>query len=447
MLIQGFPRRRNGAEGFSLAEMLVSIAIITVLMAIVFQFLQANQNRYRSNQLLGEINQGGRSAFEVLSQELNQAGYNPPLLLNKTIGGSSGTTYSPATTGRVIGFPIAGATGDPFATKRLFYGTRLVIGNNCTSVGTTCNQEELLINADPTYNSTVTTNNSISTTNVPVVITNQHAAGEAVFTRNYPYPQGIIYADRTATSTTPNSIADNKLLFFGDIMNTGDLYYGEYRLQCPGSTAGTWVDACTTGCMTAPFTLTRFVTKLANATTGVFTIPASKAAALDGATVSPLVDNILGTCPTVSGSPGTAPSWTQHQVATVPDETVGGNTNVYAAINYNNTAGTGTYVEPVLNPDGTPVIWFKVNTYGGYDSSTSPPTAYFQSFMIDVRIVLTVQEAQKDPETNTYRTQRLQSHIVPKNINDALTVALNGGASFLPPIPIDPTTNNTLPLP
>ncbi len=447
------PRTRSRSEGFSLIEMLVSVTIITILMAIVFQFLQANQNRYRSNQLLGEINQGGRSAFEVMTQELNQAGYNPPLLTNKTVGSSP---PAPATTGRIVSLPVAGATGDAFATKRLFYGSRLVIGNSCTSVGTTCNQEEVLVNADPSYNST-TSSNAISATNVPVVLTNTHAAGEPVFTRNYPYPQGIIYPDRTATATnTPHSIADNKLKFFGDIMNTGDLYYGEYRLQCPGATAGTWINACTTGCMTPPFTLTRFVTKLADATTGAFKIPASKAAALDGATVSPLVDNILGSCPTITGSPGTAPTWTQHQVGTVPDETVGGNTIVNAAITYNDTAGTGTYVAPVMNPDGqTPVIWFKVFTYGGYDSSTTPQTPYFQSFMVDIRIVLTVREAQKDPETNTYRTQRLQAHIVPKNIDDALTVAQNGGSPFLPGIPLDPTTCttatppvcNTLPLP
>jgi prepilin-type N-terminal cleavage/methylation domain-containing protein len=440
-----FPRLRSASQGFSLIELLVSVAIITILMAIVFQFLQANQNRYRSNQLLGEVIQGGRSAFEVLGQELNQAGFNPPLLANKTLGAAA----VPSATGKVTSLQVTGATGDPFATKRLFYGSRLVIGNTCTGppTGTTCNQEEVLINADSSYNSTTTSANAISATNVPVVLTNQHASGEPVFTRNFPYPQGIIYPDRTATATTPHSIADNKLLFFGDIMNSGDLWYGEYRLQCPGTTAGTWVAACTTGCMTGPFTLTRFLTKLANASTGAFAIPASKAADFDGAKISPLVDNILGTCAPVSGSPGTAPNWTQTQVATVPDETVGGNTSVYAAITYNDAAGTGTYVSPVLNPDGTPAIWFKVNTYGGYDNSTAPPTPLFQSFMIDVRIVLTVQEAQKDPETNTFRTRRLQAHIVPKNINDALTVALNGGSAFLPGIPVDPTTGYTLPLP
>ena len=53
-------------EGFSLLELLVSVAIITVLMAIVFQFMNVNQQRYRSQQLMGEVTQGGRSVLEQM---------------------------------------------------------------------------------------------------------------------------------------------------------------------------------------------------------------------------------------------------------------------------------------------------------------------------------------------------------------------------------------------
>jgi hypothetical protein len=117
---------------------------------------------------------------------------------------------------------------------------------------------------------------------------------------------------------------------------------------------------------------------------------------------------------------------------------------VKAAITY----GVGaSYVRPVLNPDGTPAIWFKLNTYGAYDNSTTPPTATFQSFVLDVRVILTVQQSQRDPETQTFRTQRLQTHVVPKNINNALTVANNGGAVYLPPLPADLSTGGRLPLP
>jgi hypothetical protein len=310
----------------------------------------------------------------------------------------------------------------------------LVIGNNCSGTPTVCNQEEVLVNADTTYGTT-----AMTATTVPVVITNAHAAGEPVFTRNYPYPNGILYDHRAAGSGL--AVADNKLRFFGDIMDTGDLYYGEYRLQCSDPLSATgYTDACTGTCTAGPFVLTRFVTKLADPTNGFFRIPASKATAYDGATVSPLVANIQGTCPAATG---TAPAnWV---VFNAPDETSPtGTTAVNAAINY---GGTTTYVQPLLNPDGTPAIWFKMNTYGAMDTTTTPPTAYFQSFVLDVRVILTVQQSQRDPETGTFRIQRLQTHIVPKNINNALSVAQNGGSLYLPPIPLDPSTGNRLPLP
>lgn len=415
------------SAGFSLLELLVSVSILTLLMAIVFQFMSTNQKRYRSQQLLAEVSQGGRSAFEVMTQELNQAGYNPPFSTNKTVGGSGATNPGSP----LASLPVSG--GSP-ATKGIFYGSRLLIGNTCTGSPATCNQEEVLVNADTSYGTT-----AMTTTNVPLVLVNSHSSGEPIFTRNYPYPNGIIYDHRAAG--TGLAIADNKLRFFGDLMDTGHLYYGEYRLQCAGSTPGTWIDACTSTCTSGPFTLTRFVTKLANASTDVFQIPASKAAALDGAPVSPLVSNIDGTCATLPGS--TAP--TDWLVFTAPDETSAtGTTDVNAAISY---GASTAYVQPVVNSDGTPAIWFKVNTYGAFDNTTTPATAYFQSFVLDVRIILTVRQSQKDPETGTYRTQRMQTHIVPKNINNALAVAQNGGSLNLPPIPLDPTTGNRLPLP
>jgi prepilin-type N-terminal cleavage/methylation domain-containing protein len=420
--------RISGSErGFSLLELLVSVTILTLLMAVVFQFLSTNQRRFRSQQLLAEMTQGGRSALEVMGQELNQAGYNPPFTSNKTVGG--GGTVNPGSP--IASLPLAG--GSP-ATSGIFYGSRLIIGNACSGSPAVCNQEEVVVNSDTSYGTT-----AMTATTVPVVLVNSHAPGEPVFARNYPYPSGILYDHRAAG--TGLAVADNKIRFFGDIQNTGHLYYGEYRLQCPGATPGTWVEACTGTCMDGPFTLTRFLTRLANPSTGVFQIPASKAAALDGAPVSPLVSNIQGTCAPLPSS--TAPAdWV---VFNAPDETAAsGTTAVAAAVEY---GATTNYVQPVLNLDGTPALWFKLNTYGAYDYTTSPATPYFQTFVLDVYVTLTVQQSLKDPETGTVRSHRMQTHIVPKNINNALAIAQNGGSLYLPAVPVDPSTGNRLPLP
>ncbi|MBI4167107.1 MAG: prepilin-type N-terminal cleavage/methylation domain-containing protein, partial [Acidobacteria bacterium] len=184
-------------SGFSLLELLVSVAILTLLMAVVFQFMSTNQRRYRSQQLLAEVTQGGRSAFEVMSQELNQAGYNPPFKTNKTVGGGSATNPGSP----IASLPLSG--GSP-ATSGIFYGSHLVIGNTCTGSPATCTQEEVLVNADTTYGTA-----AMSATTVPVVLVNSHSPGEPVFTRNYPYPSGIIFDHRTAG--TGLAVADNQI--------------------------------------------------------------------------------------------------------------------------------------------------------------------------------------------------------------------------------------------
>lgn len=78
------PGRPNNSRGFSLMEMLVSIAIIVLLMSAVFPFIFQAQKRFQGNVVSSEANQSARAALEVLSQEIGQAGFNPQFTLNKT---------------------------------------------------------------------------------------------------------------------------------------------------------------------------------------------------------------------------------------------------------------------------------------------------------------------------------------------------------------------------
>ena len=57
-------------RGFSLIELLASVAIITILMAAVFQFLSSNQQNYRRQQMLAEAGRSSRAAIEVMTMEL-----------------------------------------------------------------------------------------------------------------------------------------------------------------------------------------------------------------------------------------------------------------------------------------------------------------------------------------------------------------------------------------
>ena len=48
--------------GFSLMELMVSVAIIVLLMSAVFPFLFQSQKKYQENQVVSEANQSARAA-------------------------------------------------------------------------------------------------------------------------------------------------------------------------------------------------------------------------------------------------------------------------------------------------------------------------------------------------------------------------------------------------
>ena len=77
-------KRHLRTDGFSLMEMLVSIAIIVLLMSAVFPFLFQAQKRFQGNVVVSEANQAARAGLEVMTQEIGQAGYNPQFTVNKT---------------------------------------------------------------------------------------------------------------------------------------------------------------------------------------------------------------------------------------------------------------------------------------------------------------------------------------------------------------------------
>jgi prepilin-type N-terminal cleavage/methylation domain-containing protein len=262
-LAHGLPKVGNppAAEGFSLIEVLVSVIIITVLMSAVFQFLRFNQQRYRGDQLLAERNQGARSALELMTLELQQAGHNPNFPTNTYKTLSAAVTP----TGGIVNIPVGNTAG-------IFYGNLVEIGSSASD----SNREVVEVKGDSTH--------TITLTSFPAIITLSHAANQPVFSRSLPFPNGILYnAPAVGTNQT---VTVNLIQYFGDIESSGTLRYGEYKLIDTGLTS-------TLKCTTASglqdchlLQLSRFITPIMNPN-----IPASKSATTD--TFSPLADNIL----------------------------------------------------------------------------------------------------------------------------------------------------------
>jgi prepilin-type N-terminal cleavage/methylation domain-containing protein len=65
---------KRGAVGFSLIEMMVSIALVGVLLGAIFTMLIQSQQQYPSEQSLSEATQNARLAMELMSTVIRQAG-------------------------------------------------------------------------------------------------------------------------------------------------------------------------------------------------------------------------------------------------------------------------------------------------------------------------------------------------------------------------------------
>ena len=196
-VIQG-ERRTDRVRGFSLLEMLVSIAIIVMLMSAVFPFVFQAQKRFQSNVVASEANQSARAALEVITQEIGQAGYNPQFYPNKTTSTSvtlNGTPYWCLTLDNIDG----------------------INPGDWVSVDSGPNNELLQIFATSTSNAVTTAVNACQPSS-PVApwiqvkpLMNHSTTPYQVSSYKMPYGAGLLYLSDNSLSS------DQRLEFFGDI--------------------------------------------------------------------------------------------------------------------------------------------------------------------------------------------------------------------------------------
>jgi prepilin-type N-terminal cleavage/methylation domain-containing protein len=75
------------SRGFTLLELLISMAVMLVVSAAAFSLLNACQRSYGSTTLKADMNSSARSAVELLTQEIGQAGLlnTPPVQLSQAV--------------------------------------------------------------------------------------------------------------------------------------------------------------------------------------------------------------------------------------------------------------------------------------------------------------------------------------------------------------------------
>lgn len=273
--------------GFSLIELLASVAILGMLMAAFFQFVDATQRQHRSNQLLAEIYQGGRNVIELMSQELQQAGYNPDFTPN--------TTLSAAVT--------ASSTAQSVSVTN---NSGMYVGNDVI-VDPTGTPEKVRITA-------VTT--SPSPPAFSGIFTAAHASGATVTSAAQPYPTGILIPPKPM-----------QMQFYGTMRSVP--HYIEYSCFPQGANRTNPCPA--TGTTTIAGTTYNLYTLYRSSTPVTFAAPATANAGY------PMVDNVVATA--AGNGPTGAP------VFALQTQTLGSNTIV------TRVTIALTLQTPVLDPD------------------------------------------------------------------------------------------------
>jgi type IV pilus assembly protein PilW len=113
-------RPKKTATGFTLIEMMISLLLGLIVIAGVVSVFLANQQTYRTNEALGDVQDGSRTAFEMMAQDIRNAGLTgcdssssgniTNVLKNSPAGG--GTTWWANWSNSLIGYGLSTAA-DP----------------------------------------------------------------------------------------------------------------------------------------------------------------------------------------------------------------------------------------------------------------------------------------------------------------------------------------------
>jgi Tfp pilus assembly protein PilV len=198
---------RQNESGFSLLELLASITALLVIGSGALSALSYYQGIYQRTQLTANMDDTTRSAFDLMEQEIGQAG-----LLSST--SNQVTTLGASVTGSGTAQSVAFTSA-----SSVFVGEKLL-------VDVASNQELVAVTV-------------LSSNNMTGIFATSHSNG-AVVNAVGVFPQGVL-----STSTA------NQLQLVGDINGDGTLVYVEYNCnnQSPG-----------------PGTLTRSITPITAAT-------------------------------------------------------------------------------------------------------------------------------------------------------------------------------------
>ena len=75
MIPRHVPRRRLAQRGVTLVELMISLVLGLLVTAAIYQIFLSNQQTYRMQRSLAQIQENGRFALEILARDIRQVGY------------------------------------------------------------------------------------------------------------------------------------------------------------------------------------------------------------------------------------------------------------------------------------------------------------------------------------------------------------------------------------
>ncbi len=201
------------AAGFSLLELLVSLAVFLVISGAVMSGMFSFQKGHRSQEIRVALEERTRAAVELMSQEIGQAGLPGSRVdtdgLQVPLTTLSAAITSPSTTNSMAVTPDAGG---------IVPGEILTVDNG--------------LGVQETVQVTGIAGTTIS---INGTFQNAHAVGAAIWALG-TYPGGVLYPSTLANWAYPTNPSQN-LYMFGDLNSVGNsAILAKYA--CPTSSGG-----------------------------------------------------------------------------------------------------------------------------------------------------------------------------------------------------------------